>query len=359
MYHLEFFLLLQSSVTLKGTTMNKIKTYRLNILLNCVLISISANSFAAEITVARTSMAVSLTADAAIFGEGPAVALHEDFDSAEANRPIEGWLLSSSHNTPPIYSNFTSITGGLSGMSRFEGSNYNSSAEYKNLPDLDSAYVSYYFRIQKLSGEKSRNIKLLRLSGGYKSSYTQSIGLTQFHNNSNGIFLQASIDNAESKVPTVWMGDYSDDKWHRAEYFTKLSTPAGASNGITLLRIDGKILANKVNIINEETGMRYKWVTLPFYADHSPGGDYRVYYDNVIISAKRARVELCESESYTLCKAPILAKIDEWTANQIKLSKVNLTSAKPFMFIFDNNDVLLNSKGLRHCSECPKPPTPL
>ncbi len=331
----------------------------LNILLAGFFLSVSVNVLSADLAVVGTPTSITIKANIAVLGGDPKVAVHEDFDAGEAGKPLNGWSLGSSHNSPPVYSNFTSVTDAFSGVSGFEGLNYNSSAEYKKLPELGSAYVSYYFRIQKLNGANSRNIKLLRLSGGYKSGYVQGIGMTQFHTYNNGIFLQASIDNAESKVPAVWIGDYSDGKWHRAEYYTRLSNPAGAKNGATFLRVDGKVLANMNNIVNEEAGMRYKWLTLPYYVAHDAGGDYKIYYDNVIVSEGRARVEMCDSDTYSTCKIPSLAKVLSWTSSEVQISVGNFNGANPFLFVFDENDVLLNEKGIKFCPKCPKPPMAL
>lgn len=121
------------------------------------------------------------------FGEAPRVEVHDDFEDGRDESRLTGWELGSSHGSVPVYSSDASVSGNLSGKSSFIGSNYNSSAEYKNLNNLRSVYLSYYVKIDQLSGNDSRNIKLARITSGYSGSYSQpSVGTTLFDIYSNG-----------------------------------------------------------------------------------------------------------------------------------------------------------------------------
>lgn len=337
------------------------------------------SSAVANVELSQKDGFISISSDNLDFGKSPDVKIHEDFDDGTPGDVLQGWSVSASGGSAylPRYSEQFSITGKLSGMSTFLDRNYNSSAEFKQLGGLRTIYLSYYVKADLLDGEPSRNIKLARISGGYKGgTYNQAIGLTFFNNYNNGALFQASRDNAESKVPTRWMGNYIDSQWHRIEHYVKLSTP-GQENGITLTRINGDVVVDLQNIENDETGIQYEWLSLPYYVAHDPGGDYKIYYDNVVVSRNMARIELCEHASYSRCRHPILAKIINWKPNRIEISTSSFAGRNPYIFIFNENDILINNKpmtvtykdwedipdrktapqsGIYFCPECPRSP---
>lgn len=322
-----------------------------------LLLGLISSLALAQFTAEKVGENLVISAASDSFGSGPEVIIHDDFDAGTAGQPLQNWNVPAGSGTQnPSYSDFTSVTGKQSGMSSFLGTNYNSSAEYKNLPDLETAYLSYYFRVDLLSGLPSRNIKLARLSGGHDGrSYVQAVAFTFYDIHSNGNFQQASIDYAESKVKMAWTSDYVDSKWHRVQKYIKLSNPAKEANGITIAKLNRQEVTNQVNIVNEETGMRYKWLTLPYYVAHDQGGDYKIYYDNVVLSKNRARVELCENDSYNDCKQPVIAKTVSWSPKSITIAKESLSLTKPYIFIFNENDSIVG-KAIHYCPNCPSKP---
>lgn len=327
--------------------------------LTCILTAVFSVELCASMTVSvkESQGNITLSTESGDFGNSPEVIIHDDFDSGTAGLPLQNWTVSSgAGNQNPAYSNASALTGKQSGMSSFLGTNYNSSAEYKSLPNLDTVYLSYYFKVDHLSGEPSRNIKLARLSGGHTDTYIQAIGMTIYDNYSSGQIQQASIDYSDSKVPSVWTGDHVDGKWHRIEKYIKLSNPPKTANGITIVRLNGRTAMNHVNVVNEESGMRYRWLTLPYYVAHDPGGDYKIYFDNVVVSKNQARVELCNNDVYADCKQPVIAKLDSWTAKSITINKESISAKHPYSFIFNEANVLLNTKGVYYCLECPQVP---
>lgn len=331
-------------------------TQHIKLLMKVLIVFGTIHHASAEVSIKLVEDNLTITSTTDAFGSAPEVVLHDDFDSGVANQQLSGWSLgSTSRNQNPVYSDAFSITGKLSGMSSFLNGNYNSSAEYKNLPDMETAYLSYYFKVDKLGPDASRNIKLARLSGGYNGVYIQSYAIGIFDIHSNGIVSLATDDNAESKFKTVWISDYANDSWHRAEMYVKLSNPQGTPTGVNSVRINGKSIFEGNNLINEETNMRYKWLTLPYYVAHDPGSDYKIYYDNVVVSKNRARVELCENDSYNDCKQPVIAKTVSWSPKSITIAKESLSLTKPYIFIFNENDSIVG-KAIHYCPDCPSKP---
>ena len=311
----------------------------------------------AEITVGYTDSNVVLNTSGNLFGTNPEVVIHDDFEGGTHAEPLSGWSLFSSHGKVPVYSNADVMTGNLSGKADFTDGNFNSTAEYKSLGGLTKVYVSYYFKVSLLSGVPSRNIKLGRLSSGYKTAYVEPTGLTFFPVNANGIFYTYSAIEGDSKAPTTWLNDLVDNNWHRAEYLLELSNPAGAANGMTRITLDGKSIANHADIITEELGNKIEWFTLPYYVAHDPGGSYHIFYDNVVVSKNQARVEVCDKDTYSACKKPTLIQISSWESNKITIAQNKfLKGAGSNLYVFNQNGELLNANGIHACPKCPKPP---
>jgi hypothetical protein len=286
--------------------------------------------------------------------------VHDDFDQGTAGDSLEGWSLGSSHGLVPTYSNESSITGTQSGKARFIGENYNSTAELKNLGGITTAYFSYYFKIKSLTGTPSRNIKLARLSGGYHDGYVQPIGLTFFETYKNGIYYTYTKVGTEPKTPTKWLGNYADGNWYRAEYYVELSNPPNTPNGRSRLTINGQVMADYTNVITEESGNKMEWLTMPYYVAHDPGGDYELYYDNVVLSKNQARVEICNEHDYKACKTPTIAKITSWTPTKITLDNTTFSANKSYyLYVFDNTGNMINDGELHICKICPKAPIKL
>lgn len=324
-----------------------------NLLLSAIFIAcICPLSVHAQLEVTKTQEHYRITGTN--FGTAPGVVLHEDFDTGEQGQKLLNWSLS---GTAPTYNNKDPVTGKLTGMSRFIGTNYNASAEFKQLGGLTTVYLSYYFKVVHLNGARSRNIKLARLSGGYNGTYIQATGLTLFHGHSNGIFITATTDAGNATNPQVWTDNYADGKWHRAEYYVVLSSPAGASNGTSRLIIDGTVVANFENVITERTGKKFEWLTLPYYVAHDAGGDYEIHYDNVVVSKNRARVELCAESKYLQCARPIVADGVAWSNNAVTLNLAAIDKEKKqYAYVFKSDGSLINTNGIAVCPNCPSPP---
>lgn len=87
-----------------------------------------------------------------------------------------------------------------------------------------------------------------------------------------------------------------------------------------------------------------------------------IYYDNVVLSHNRARVEMCTTERREDCKMPIVAKIINWTDSSISidLNAIDITEHR-YAFIYNFSGTLLNTDGLAlgasvTCPQCPQPP---
>ena len=322
-----------------------------------ISLAYSTTILGVELSVSKSSDSM-YTISGSNFGVAQEAIIHDDFDEGVSGQELKNFSVSSnSLSQNPIYNDLTAVTGKNSGNSRFLGSNFNSTAEHKGLGGLDHVYLSYYVKVDHLRGDLSRNIKLVRLSSGYKSKYIQMTGITLFHNNGSGIFYNYTGGTGDSNKNQKWISASSliDGKWHRVEYHLILSSPAGNANGSATLKIDNKIVSNFENVVTEYTGNRVEWITLPYYVAHDAGGDYNIYYDNVVVSKNPARVEVCSSADYSSCQKPVLAKVTNWSNNEIRLKYPSGTNKYFYTFNGENN--LLNDKGALMCSTCSTPPS--
>lgn len=290
------------------------------------------------------------------FGNSPKPIVHEDFESGANGEPLIGWELGSSHGSVPVHSTDSSVTGKFSGQSSFTGSNYNSTAEYRELNGIRSAYLSYYVKVQRLKGDPSRNIKLARLSSGYSGSYKHPLsGITLFDNSSNGYFYAYTGEG--QKEIADWFGSISDGNWHRIEQYVELSSPPGSATGKALFWIDGNPKLQSSNIVTEWYGDSFQWLTLPYYVAHDPGGDYKVYYDNIALSERQGRIETCSSPKFSECNMPSVADIVSWDNSRVVINiPPAFTDKSQYVYVFDNNGQLINASGISICSDCPAAP---
>lgn len=317
---------------------------------SCCLLAVSLSSFssAQDYQVAYGKHQVILKSPELI-NQISVPVLMDDFEQGAEYAPLKKWSL---YGHKPVYSQKESVSGSASGLSSFRGATYNSTAENKNIGGLSSAYLSYYFKIVHVSGNKSRNIKLARLSSDFINEYRQPIGLTFMPNHGTGQFYTYS-STGTSKVPFKWLEDYVDGQWHRAEYYVELSSPAGAANGRSQLFMDGERITDDVNVVTEEEGNKINWLTLPYYVAKDAGGDYDIYYDNVYLSKDQSRVELCKTANYSKCFSPVILNIQTLDASEAVLEVLpDYIQKAHYLFIFNKQGVRLNGEGIEICVAC-------
>ncbi|WP_372985194.1 hypothetical protein [Marinobacter sp.] len=329
-----------------------VKYSTLSILLS---LSISNHLYALEVIPTNEPNTFSLSGEG--FGEAPTIALHADFEEGPIGGSLASpWTLQSSGGPLPTYTDDRQVTGKLAAKATFTGNYYNSTAEYKSLPKMRQIYVSYYVYVDHVAGDKSRNVKLARITSGYSSGgYDQpSLGITLFDNNNNGVIYMYPGESKENYDD--WMGTLTGKGWKRIEYFVRLSEPSSTNNGLIQVKIDGNIEMNFSNIITDYYGNSFEWLSMPYYVAHDPGGDYFMYYDNVYVSDNYARVEICSTQTYQDCTNPVISKIESWNTNNVVFSTTDEETYSKYVYVFLANGSLLNTNGLSVCTDCPEPP---
>lgn len=246
---------------------------------------------------------------------------------------------------------------------------YNSTLEYKQLKSVLSVngqpskeiFVSFYVYVERKSGDLSRNVKLVRLSNGYTSSYDDPMfGVTLFPDKGNGAAYQYYGGTTHN---TIWFDLDAEGKWLRFDYYLKLSSVVGASDGEFTLYINGERVGQKKDVVTSVNSDYYEWLTLPYYVAHDPGGEYVLYTDSVVVLPGYRRLEACvvkefsQVESYSDCERPIVlnANYSEGANGEHLLSHpkfADKNTEKLLVFQFDDKNNIVG-EGVRVCQRCP------
>jgi hypothetical protein len=297
----------------------------------------------------------------------------DDFESGTAGSSIGGaWSLdSSAGGKTPEYSSAFAYRGSKSGFANFH-TGYNSTSEYKGTTDLTEFYLSYSVYNRATSGAPSRNVKFARVTTGtIDGVYSQPfVGYTQFDAQSTGVFYAYNpgsfiYDNPQNaEKDQIWTEPVmKQNRWQRVEYRSKFNTAANF-NGYVGFWVDNvPVYVNNAARLSDGTNTRgFKWLTLPYYVAHDPGGEYEIYYDDVYFDNTPARVEIGNSAEWSSCTQRVIQELVEWSATRIVFnidaSKFG-TSGNHWVYVIDPQGAV-NQTGIPlGAGTSPAPPSDL
>jgi len=153
--------------------------------------------------------------------------------------------------------------------------------------------------------------------------------------------------------------------WHRIEVYWKLST-AGVANGKVEFYIDNVEKEDGLwdNVITRATGyanQKSDNFLLPMMQSLGSTNIYSFYADDVYVDRTRARVEVCNTATWsarTRCEIQIPSA---WSDTAITFTGNQGTSSNfsnSYLYVIDKNGNV-NSNGYRLCPSCPQPPANL
>lgn len=331
------------------------------------LLMLSTTALGAPIITKASNSSNNITIEGSSFGAKTIVPPYkwDDFESGNTGTELNGWLLDSSGGPKPQYSSLRSHSGLKSGLAQFNGvNNYNCTA-YVSLGNLTEIYSSYWVYVDKLSGDYSRNIKYARAIGSstYKdNNWTMpGFGITN---------LSPAVTNPGEPTAYYWTpndittkstyfnyagGDLTFGEWHRIEMYSKVNSQLDANDGILQMWDNGKLLVNLTGIANTTSSQlypsarTYRWFVLPFYVAHDPGGDHNIFYDDVYIDNTRARVEMCQNNTWNTrgkCEPQIPTS---WSVDGSRIvvtaNKGQLINNSTVYLYVVNNDGTVNTNG--------------
>ncbi len=287
---------------------------------------------------------------------------YENYENGAIGQRLERYKLSQgggSPNAAPTYTDEDAYSGRQSARVSFENGQYRNMASVA--VDEAEIYFSYNYKMIKLNGDDSRNLKMGRILGAVLDHLAgPSLALTFYdttNNSSMGFRTCAGASCAQPKhcYSTLWNGFTARNEWHRHEGYMRLgdlneanggffvhldSSPVDASVSSTAPNCPGRLMTSQENIVTNTGGGRFRGVTLPFYRGGSPGGDYIYFIDDHYVDNTRARVEISDQPKWSNQGINVLQIPVEWNSEIISM-RVNLgrfVPAQPlYLYVIDRH----------------------
>jgi hypothetical protein len=246
------------------------------------------------------------------------------------------------------------------------GSNWNGEFTY-HLPNPvgpgEKLFVSWW---AKYNGGTNGQWKMLRLSGNDTVvDGTQEMVFFNWLSSSR----QLVVDPGTGNDQTFWPGSNvypgGDNRWYRMDVYIEASS-AGSGNGVAhVTRYDGSSVSNfTANSLRTHTssGNTYSHVIFQNYIGNGISGSVNIWLDDLYIQNSQARVELCDSSSWSGRHHCEIQAHSSWADGSIR-SVVNTGSftngQTTYVYVVDGSGNV-NSSGYRlaSCDTCLAPPSP-
>lgn len=310
----------------------------------------------------------------------------DDFEQGIIGSDIQGWELWNDPPHPfPSYTDVDSIGGSQSALLNYEVQGHNAMLHYLDTP-VPEMFSSIKYRIVKLGGYNSRNIKLFRLLGHMPGDPVHGNPVIAW----GGMYSYSNLDTTDPEFDeslSSWFSSYSPgagcdissrnvfyyntpvNEWHSATQWIVVGDN-NTENGLIGRRINDNY--NQVNAITYcdgayQTGIDE--IAIGLYLAHDrnvsldgdaytdePGegwgsvpSSYHIYIDNVYADPTLARIELCDSSIYESGNCEVQIPHTTWVDGQIQFT-VNLGSFTQaeidsglYLFVVDAEGVVSNA----------------
>lgn len=227
-----------------------------------------------------------------------------------ANITTGGWTPYQSGGIGHVYSGTRAHTGSKSAL-RVTPSTTDDfrSAGLKGLQSKE-IYYSVWFMWNKISGNYDQGtpiVKVMRVNStpDFYSGSTSSPSFWITHLPTSGWTYAGMVNNSGSITDQqdVTSSALTPSVWHRMELRIRLSDPAGSSNGIAKVWLDGVPSYSHISGVTRtasEAGKLLDNFLLPAMIDR--GGQVMEYsVDDVYVDNTQARVEVCASATWVAC----------------------------------------------------------
>ena len=272
----------------------------------------------------------------------------DDFEGGNVGSSLAtgGWSVSADNGPDvPEFSSTRSWSGSKCGYADITMGG--DSAAYLTGCNSETLYVSlmHYFTI---GGDPSTSKGVRVNANDGPNIYTSYPGvfIQDYHKNNRHTI---KPDDEEGTGATAYTGNLSTGQWYRLEYWFKMSSPAGSTNG----EVDGwQNLSHTSDWsgITRSSGVtdKYQIAMLPFY--YGNGGTGENWYDDVYISKSKARVEIGNASTWSGCSTRQIQGVSSWSTSSISI-KANLGSfggaSGRYLYVVDaNGNVNANGYGL-------------
>ena len=219
-----------------------------------------------------------------------------------------GWVNYSGTEVGPLYSDTRAHTGKQSAIREIlnTGGDWNSAGLHGL--QTEELYYSVWFFWKKLSGEYDAssypNVKIIRVNSG--PNFYSGIGSPGFYITEQPKFpwtIAGMNNNGGTFQDEQHILDPLESQWNRIELHIKLSNPAGSTNGIARVWMNGVLTYNHktgITRTTSEAGILLDNFLIPAMTD---SGQQTMSYstDDVYVDTTQSRVEICTSATWNAC----------------------------------------------------------
>lgn len=216
-------------------------------------------------------------------------------------------------------------------------------------------YISYWRYMEgDYNSDQNDNHKQFYLYGG-ENGFPQLMPLIPAGNTKWGVYNNVGDSNISwserNNMNTKgWSWENTSSKYQRWEVYTKLNQPYSDYNGVIQVRVDGElgIATDSYRIRNVNSQFE------DFRLGHMAQGfseSAKAWFDDVYIASTRARVEICDSNSYEDCRTKHIQYVDpaNWSDSKIELTIRNAQYFKQgpvFLYVVDKNGSISEAKAI-------------
>jgi hypothetical protein len=333
----------------------------------CLVLSVSVAGAATLTKVSGTfSDGQKITITGSGFGTAPASVSFITGESETPGNPLAetGWMRStpSAGGAGPIstpkYSNAKALNGKNSIICSFPNGTYGCTFDLGYTAPISKAYISFWvygdYKTFLAAPNNHFQWKMFRVNSTTNVNDSPSTFMISQWPKSDGSCLQAYVVNYidttyKVKVPdgNAWRTCFPRGEWIRMEVMLQESD-LNVANGTEVVNYystttnSWKNWTNyKGNVITRATADRWKYIHFGHYmGNESVGKNADSYWDNIYIQQGTfARVELCDSSSWSTCQKRQVQKPESWTANSLIITANSgpfTTGKQVYLFFIDD-----------------------
>lgn len=210
-----------------------------------------------------------------------------------------------------------------------------SAAMLTNL-NLTEIYVSFMYRYRTTGSPVSGKGWRIHVDDG-PNIYSSAPGFADQDHQDSDARLENNYTDDFNGITNYYVGELSEDTWHRLEYWVTLSTAGVADGRITYWR-DYNLSKNETSIISRASGITDVWqrAMMPFF--YATGGAGTGWYNDVWWSNTPARVEIGNNATWANCTIREIQGLNgspSSTSIPIKINKGTLSSGTNYLFTVD------------------------
>ena len=301
------------------------------------------------------------------FGTVPANVSFIDAESGAVGSTFSetGWTYSSASAggagpwSSPVYSNARALNGSKSILCSYPSGTYGCTFDIGYSLPITKAYVSFWvygdYKAFSSTSDYHFQWKMFRVNPTINVSDTPATVMIAQWPKSDGTCYQAYHVNYVDTTYKInipegdefWRKCFPRNEWIRMEIFLQESD-LGTANGTEIIKYYSTSANNwttwsnyNKNITTRATADRWKYVHFGQYiGNESIGKSADTYWDNVYVQQGTfARVELCDSSSWSSCQKRQVQKPVSWSASSIAISANSgpfATGDTAYLFFIDD-----------------------